>query len=84
MKIKIISKEKNINLNLPTRLLFNGLTARIAAKAINDNVDTNNLELTSKDMKRLFDELNRIKRKYPDLVLVDVESASGEIVKIKL
>jgi len=84
VRIKIKSDDKNINLYFPTRLLLNKLTARIAANAINSNSETNNLKLSAKDLEKIFAEINRIKRKYPKLELVNVESASGETVVISL
>lgn len=84
MKIKIKSEGKNINLVFPTRLLVNRFTASIGAEVINENSGSGDMEINAKDLQKLFNEINRIKRKYPKLVLVDVESANGDIVKITL
>lgn len=84
MRIKIRSQEKNLNLNFPTKLLLNRFTAKIAIKAMNENIKTDNTNISSKDLRRLFDEIHRIKRKYPNLELVNVESANGDTVVIKL
>jgi len=86
MRIYISSpREKTINLRFPTRLVFNKLTAIIGAKAMNKHIQTDEkLNISSHDMKRFFKELIRMKKKYPDLYLVDVESADGDVIKIIL
>ncbi len=68
----------------PNKLIFNRLTAAITAIAIekHNNLDILNLELSG--WRRLFKEINRIKRKFPHLELVDVETHDGDKVKITL
>ncbi|MDD3350281.1 MAG: hypothetical protein PHC40_05425, partial [Eubacteriales bacterium] len=39
--------------------------------------------ITAEQAYTLFSEIQRFKRKYPDWYLVDIETADGEIVKIK-
>lgn len=85
MRIYIQSPgERAIKLRFPTRLLFNGLTAKIGAASINKYVPTDTLKLSSDDLKRLMEELNRIKHKFPGLELVNVEAKDGERVIIRL
>lgn len=84
MRIIITSpNERTIRLALPTRMLFNGFTARIGAGTINKYIPEN-IKISSRDLSRLMKEINRMKHKYPGLELVNVESGSGETVKIML
>lgn len=85
MKIIIKSpNERTIRLIFPTRLLFNSLTAKIGAAALKKYVPSDKFKIKPRDLHKLIKEINRIKRKYPGLVLVDVETSDGDIVKIKL
>lgn len=36
------------------------------------------------DLSKLVAEIRRMKRKYPDLYLVEIESSDGDTVKIKI
>jgi hypothetical protein len=85
MKITIQSpNEKTIRLGFPTRMIFNRFTAKIGAASIRKYVSTEDTDISSDDLKRLMKEINRIKSKYPDLELVNVESSDGEKVTIRL
>lgn len=85
MRILIQSSgEKAIKITLPTRMLFNSLTASIGAKAIRRYVSTDDVKLSSADLRRLMKEINKIKKRFPGLLIVDVESSDGDIVKISL
>jgi hypothetical protein len=85
MRITIKSPDfKTIRLIFPTKLLFNTLTARIGCGIINKYVPSDEIKLSSQDLRRLSKEIIRIKKKYPDLILVDVVSGDGEQVQIKL
>ena len=81
MKISIdVPNKKPIRLVIPTRLLFNSLTAAIGAQVLrNKNLD---LSISSKDVRRLVREMHRMKQKHRNLLLVDVEAADGTIVRI--
>lgn len=83
MKISVdLPGRTPIRLAIPTRLLFNVLTATIGARMMrNQNLD---LPVGGKDLRRLVRELHRMKRKHPNLLLVDVETADGTIVRIRL
>ena len=84
MKIRIKSSEVNMNLMLPTRLLFgktvvkiaNTIGRRYAAEAL-ESIPPEALEI-------LCAELRRIKKQHGSWELVDVETADGDIVKIAL
>ena len=85
MKITIKSpEEKTIRLVFPTRMLFNRFSAKIGIKTINKYISCDNIKVSSHDLRRLAKEINRIKHKYPNLVIVDVESSDGHMVQIKL
>lgn len=76
--------EKPIRIILPTRLVFNKLTARIGAGAINKYIPSKKFKINSHDLHRFMKGINRIKHKYPGLVLVDAESSDGEKLQIRL
>lgn len=80
MKIQVRSPETNLNIVLPTGLVLNGLTARILPKVLAQN----GIQLRSEDAVRFVKALNQYRRSHPEWVLVDVDSASGEKVYIKL
>jgi len=86
MKILISSRgEKTVKLLVPTRLIFNRLTGFIVAKALSKYVSFNeNINISSYDINRIIKEFIRMKKKFPDLVLVDIESSNGDIIQIKL
>lgn len=86
MKIVIKSSEgKNIKLVLPTRLMLNGCTASLSAWLINRTAtEEAGIIIDAKSLRLLMKEINRMKKKYPDLLLVDVESKDGEKIQITL
>ena len=96
MRVYIKSKEApTIRIMLPTGLLLNSFTAKVGARCINRYIkseeekgagETNNenCRITAEQALALFEEIQRCRQKYPGMYLVDIESADGEIVKIKL
>ncbi len=76
--------EKTIKLAFPTRMIFNGLTAKLGAASINKYVSVDDVNISSADLKRLMKEINYIKGRYPHLELVNVESSDGKKVVINL
>ena len=84
MRIQVRGESQNINLVLPTSLIFskgivwlaNHFGRKYAAEAM-DGIAPENLDA-------LFAEFRRIKRKYGKWDLVEVESADGEYVKVTL
>ncbi len=87
MKIDIKTDEgKRILLWLPTRLILNRLTAGIAVAFLNkENRKNGDPKLTVRQFMPLVREIHRQRRiQGRKWVLVDVESGSGEKVKIKL
>lgn len=76
--------EKAIRLIFPTVMIFNRLTAAIGSTAIKQHLGTDLTEFKPEDINKLFRELRRMKRKYPHLELVSVDSADGDKVRITL
>lgn len=78
---------RTINIVLPTRLILNNLTATIGTKQINKYIGENTQEAVSispQEVRKFIRLIHQLKKKYPNWYIVDVESADGEIVKIKL
>ena len=85
MKIDIKTDEgKRIFLWFPTRLILNRLTAWIAAAFLNkESGESGAPKLTARQFMPLVKEIHRQRRRRDEKwVLVDVESASGEKVRI--
>lgn len=84
MRIRIKGDGVDVNLVLPTGLLIGKTVIRIA-NTIGRRYATEALEgIPPETLERLCAELRRVKKKHGSWELVDVESASGEIVKIVL
>ena len=84
IKIKAKDENKNINILLPTSLVFSNLSAIIAHKAITNKVEKEQFSISRKDLARLMWMLRSFKKKYGKLELVDIESSDGDIIKISL
>jgi hypothetical protein len=85
--MRIYIKEKRgrrLYFLLPTRFVANRLSAHIISFALKKSLKLQENCLSSKDINRFFIELMRMKKKYPALELVDIESCEGEIVKVRL
>ena len=81
MKIVLKSNEgPNIWLPLPSGLVLNRFVAGFAPQYLKDyGIDI------SKEQAVLFVKaLNQYRHKHPEWILVEVESSSGEYVKVKL
>lgn len=84
MRVYISSPgEKTIHLVIPNWLFFNRLTAPIIVKVLRKYVATAQA-INKQDLKDLLRELYRLNRKYAGMNLVEMESADGEIVRIRL
>lgn len=84
MKIRVKGDGVNLNLVLPTRLLF-GKTVVKLANTIGRQYAAEALEnIPPEALEALCAELRRIKKKHGTWELVDVESADGDIVQIVL
>ena len=81
MIIKIRSSNgPNLFIPIPTGLFCNRLTAGFAAKAMAQNGVT----ATPEQMARFFRIARQCKRRNPGWVLVEVQSADGDSVYVKL
>ena len=81
MVVKVRPKDgPNLCIPLPTGLFCNRLMALIAAKAM----EQNGVTVTADQMVRLFQAVRQYKRRHPDWVLTEVESADGDYVFVKL
>ena len=81
--MKIVAKTNegtNISLPIPTGLILNRFAAGFAPKYLKEY----GLNITKEQAVTFVKELNRYRRKHRDWVLVEVQSAGGECIKIKL
>lgn len=70
----------------PSALVFNPVTASIAGNKIINKLSGKNadVKLSSKEIRRLFREINRCRRRYKNWHIVEVRAADGSEVNIKL
>ena len=81
MKIVVKSNEgSNIRLPIPSGLVLNRFTAGFAPKYLKEY----GIDITQEQAVTFIKELNRYRRKHPEWVLAEVQSSSGEYVKVKL
>ncbi|MCR3956332.1 MAG: hypothetical protein NUK57_08525 [Gudongella sp.] len=81
MRVEILSAEgKNISFPIPEFLADNPISLRLAASKISEHSP---LRFTARDLKVILHTIKAYKRENGgDLLLVDVESSSGDKVKI--
>ena len=84
MKIQVHSDDTNINLILPTNLIFGNIVARLVDTLGRRYAGEALEKIPPEALERLFAEIRRIKKKYGSWELVDIESADGSIVHITL
>ena len=92
MKIQITGSGHDLNLTLPTKLIFSKFLIRTVLKHVEigpisakqENVSAKLEKLSPEMVDCLLDELHRIRKKYGSWELVEVHSADGEYVKITL
>ena len=84
MRIRIESAEKNLNIVLPTKLVFGrwgvALVNTVGRKYAGENIAS----ISPEALDVLFAELRRIKNRYGKYELVEIESSDGDKVKITL
>ena len=80
MKIEIKSGGHRISLLLPSRLIFSSLTIRIAEKYLQKKA----FAFPPGAAKEFVLTVRKCRKYHKKLVLVDMESADGEKVKITL
>lgn len=81
MKIVVKSKDANINLRIPNRLISNSLVLAVAEKALKKQ-DTVKLTMDKDVRQNILKVMKQFNKKYKGLELVDIVTAEGEIVKI--
>lgn len=74
------SEHAAIKLIFPTGLVLNRVTACFVPLALKDSEVT----ITRAQAVRFIKELKRCKKRFPDWKLVEVQSADGEHIEIKL
>ena len=84
MRIRVRSGERNINLILPTALVFSPATAWAGDYFGRKYSDGAMDHLPPDALKKLFAEIRRIKRKHGKWNLVEIDTADGEHIKIEL
>lgn len=84
MKIRIKKGAYHLRIYLPTRLLFNKTTARLANTFGRAYALDTMKNIPPQALESLCAELSRMKKQYGEWELVNVESASGEIVEVIL
>lgn len=79
MKIRISAGERDFSLHLPNALVLNRFVIRKALqKSSGESV------ISGKDLNRILEEVNRIRKRNGSWDLVEVQSSDGEKVKITL
>ena len=74
----------NINIRIPTGLFLNRLTAFILFKVLHTVPGVPEVPLTKEQAYALINALRRYKRTHPGWKLVEVHSADGDVVEIRL
>ena len=80
MKITVRSDEVNLRIPIPTGLVFNDLTAALVPKFM----EQNGVTITAKQARKFIRAMRKFKRRHRDWTLVEVQSAEGDYVEIKL
>ena len=80
MHIRVKEKNTKFRLALPTGLVLNRFTALLSPRFLKDK----GIEIDRAKAVAFVKCLNRYRRSHKDWVLVEVESADGNFVKIKL
>ena len=84
MKIQVKSENRNINLRIPTNLIFSPLVAKLTKFGLRYAPDAAQ-SISPEAMEALFGEFRRIKKQHGSWELVNIENKKGtEIVKIIL
>ena len=84
MKIRVKDDDTNINLWLPTNLIFGKLTVKLINGVGRKYAGESLEKIPPEALEKLFAELRHIKKKHGSWKLVEVESADGGIVRVTL
>ena len=80
MRITVRSGDFKLRIPFPAGLVFNDLTAALVPKIM----EQNGMTITTKQARKLIRAMKKYKRRHRDWVLVEVQSADGDYVEIKL
>jgi len=84
MRIRIKSDERNLNIVLPTKLIFGRWIVYLANTVGRKYAGEQMAAISPEALDALFKEFRRIKDHYGKWELVDIQSSDGESVKIIL
>lgn len=84
MRIQIKDGSRNLNIVLPTGLVFSKGTAWLANHVGRQYAEDAMDNISPEALEALFAEFRRIKKKYGSWELVNIESSDGEMVKVTL
>jgi len=87
MHIVVKEKEgKKINIHLPSGLVFNGLTAKIAEIVIKKNGGENAPQITAAQFRKLFAEIKRSRHVLHErgMTFVEVSEKDGDYVLVDI
>ena len=84
MRIRIKSDERNLNIVLPTKLIFGRWIVYLANTVGRKYAGEQMAAISPEALDALFKEFPRIKDHYGKWELVDIQSSDGESVKIIL
>lgn len=71
---------RTVRLRFPTGLALNGFTACFVPMALKGG----EVKITRRQAVKLFREIKRCKKRFPDWKIVEVKSSDGEFVEVKL
>lgn len=80
MKLEIRAEDANINLRLPTALVLNHFTANAVLQVLEEN----QLHLSRAALLRMAKAAKEYRKDHPEWCLLEVHSADGEDVIIRL
>ena len=84
MRIKIESQEKNLNLALPSGLVSRIAFSGVGLRYLKKHGDNSFKNLTKRDMKNIRKTLRRMRKIHKNWNIVEVDSADGDHVIIRL
>ena len=86
MRIKVKAEGKNIRIFLPSCMIFNGLVATIGAAYLKKEGEKHQKtpQIPASALRRLFREILRAKRRHKGWNVVEVATAEGEDIVIRL
>jgi len=84
MRIRVRSKDTNINIPIPTRLIFSKGTAWLANHFGRKYAGDALKDIPPEAMEKIFGEFRRMKRLDRHWQLVEIDTADGEHIEITL